>query len=194
MKVYLRPFVLIAFAVLSLLLLFNFTQDTNDKSVSQNSIPQNQVVNKTSPGLPVRLVIPAIDVNSSIQSVGVNTRGEMEVPSNTVDVAWFKLGPRPGERGSAVIDGHVDGKNGEAGVFTNLYKLKQGDKLYVEDGSGTTTTFVVRESRTYDPGYSDDVFSRSDGTYLNLITCDGVWDGAKKSYTKRLVVFSDITY
>lgn len=124
--------------------------------------------------------------------MGVNDKGEMESPSNTVDVAWFKLGPRPGEQGSAVLSGHVDGKNGKAGVFNALGKLKKGDKLYVKDGEGKSLSFVVRESRIYDPGYADEVFSRSDGVYLNLVTCDGVWDENKKSYSKRLVVFADI--
>ena len=77
-------------------------------------------------------------------------------------------------------------------MFANLDKLKTGDKVYVEDDKGMTITFVVRETRVYDPGYADDVFSRNDGVYLNLITCDGVWDAANKTYSKRLVVFADI--
>lgn len=183
-----RSLLVITFAVFSLSLLFHNQDTTKDKVVSQS-----QVVSKVSKGAPVRLTIPAIDVNASIQQVGVNPRGEMEVPSNTVDVGWFKLGPRPGEKGSAVISGHIDGKNGEAGVFTNLHKLKAGDKLYIEDDSGTTSAFVVRESRTYDPGYAEEVFSLNNDVHLNLVTCDGVWDGAKKSYSKRLVVFADIS-
>lgn len=186
--------VIVPIAVLSLLLLSHLAYSTNEKLVSQSSIPQNQVAIKTSQGLPVRLIIPSINVNASIQQVGFTKSREMEVPSNTVDVGWFKLGPHPGERGSAVIDGHFDGDSGKMGVFTNLYKLKQGNKLYIKDDKGISTTFVVRESRTYDPGYADDIFSRSDGTYLNLITCDGVWDGDKKSYSKRLVVFADIIH
>jgi len=191
LKVYIRwPLVVIAFAVFSLLLLFH-TQGINDKSIFQSFIPQNQVAAKASPGFPVRLLIPAINVNAAVQQVGFTKSREMEVPSNTVDVGWFKLGSRPGEKGSAVIDGHFDGDSGGAGVFTNLYKLKKGDKLYIENDKGEVTVFVVRESRTYDPGYAYDIFSLSDSAHLNLITCDGVWDGVKKSYNKRLVVFAD---
>jgi len=131
-------------------------------------------------------------VNAAIQPLGVTPNGEMDVPGNIVDVGWFKPGPRPGEKGSAVIAGHFDGKNGEAGVFFNLYKLKEGDKIYIKDDKGVSITFVIRESRTYDPGYAEDVFSSNNGIHLNLITCDGVWDGVKKSYSKRLVVFTDI--
>lgn len=184
-----RPLLLIAFAVFSLLLLFYLTRDTNEKSVSQSP-----AVSKVSPGLPMRLTIPAISVNAAIQYLGVTPKGEMEVPGNAVDVGWFKLGPRPGEKGSAVIAGHFDGTSGGQGVFTDLNKLKKGDKLNVQDDKGLTLTFVVRESRIYNPGYAEEVFSSNYGTHLNLVTCDGVWDGAKKSYSQRQVVFADIAH
>lgn len=178
---------IIAFAVFLLFLLFYFTQSTDEKLVYQSP-----AVNKIIPGLPVRLTIPAINVNTTIQYVDVAPNGTMAVPNNINDVGWFKFGPRPGERGSAVIAGHFNGENGEPGVFVDLDKLKEGDKLYIEDDRGTSLAFVVRESRTYDPGYADKVFSPSDSAHLNLITCDGVWDEAKKSYSKRLVVFADL--
>jgi LPXTG-site transpeptidase (sortase) family protein len=184
--------VFVAFFLLFLLLLFYFIQVANENKVFQGSTHQNQPVNKASLGLPERLMIPAINVNAAIQNLGVTTKGAMAVPSNTVDVGWFKLGPRPGEKGSAVIAGHFDGENGEAGVFTNLNKLKKGDKLYIEDNKGISVVFIVQESRIYNPGYADEVFSGTGSAHLNLITCDGVWDGAKKSYSKRLVVFTDI--
>lgn len=180
-------FVKIVFVILSLILLFQLNIGINKKLV-----PQRQVANKASLGLPVRLTIPAINVNAGVQYVGVTSEGVMEVPNNATDVGWFKLGSRPGDKGSAVISGHFDGKNGEAGVFINLYKLKKGDKLYIKDDKGITTTFVVRESRIYNPGNAEEVFSLNDKAHLNLITCDGVWDGVKKSYSKRLVVFTDI--
>lgn len=142
---------------------------------------------------PVRLTIPTINVNAAIQRVGVALSGEMEVPSDAIDVGWFYPGPRPGEKGSAVIDGHLDGKNGEPAVFIDLYKLKKGDMVYVQDDTGITIPFVVRESHIYDPGYAEEVFSSNDGTHLNLITCDGSWGGVKKGYSKRLVVFADLT-
>ena len=190
MKAYIkRVLLIIVFILFSLLLLFYIIQGINEKSVSQS-----QVVTKVSLGLPVRLKIPAINVNAGIQYVGVTSNGAMDVPSNTVDVGWFDLGPRPGETGSAVIAGHFDGQNGEAGVFTNLNKLKKGDKLYVDYGNRKSIIFVVRESRIYNPGYADDVFSSSDGIHLNLVTCDGVWDGTKKNYSKRLVIFADIAH
>lgn len=147
--------------------------------------------NKGEESLPRRLRIPQINVNARIQSVGVTIEGAMETPNNTSDVGWFHLGPRPGGIGSAVIAGHVDGEKGEAAVFSDLSVLSLGSKIYVDDNEGNTTTFIVRSIRSYDPGYAEEVFSSDDSAHLNLITCDGIWDQAQKSFTKRLVVFAD---
>lgn len=141
--------------------------------------------------LPVRLRIPTISVDAAIEYVGVTSEGTMDVPKNPADVAWFNLGARPGENGSAVMAGHYGGK--KASVFDNLYKLRKGDKLYVEDEFGTTTVFVVRETRRYNPSADASyIFNSSDGkSHLNLITCEGDWDKVSKSYSERLVVFTD---
>jgi LPXTG-site transpeptidase (sortase) family protein len=184
------PLLFITIAVLFILLLFLLIHVSDQKPVSRFPVP-HQTTNHTTPGIPVLLTIPVINVLAAAQQVGVTESGNMDVPGNTVDVAWFKLGPRPGEKGSAVIAGHLDGTNGEAGVFIDLYKLKKGDMVYVKDDTGTTITFVVRESRIYNPGYAEEVFSSNDGVHLNLITCDGAWNGSAKSYSKRLVVFAD---
>lgn len=172
----------ITLVLLTSLLLFQITHA---------QVYEKKVVPLAPPGLPVRLVIPAISVNANIQSLGITPSGEMAVPSNIVDVGWFNLGPRPGKKGSAVIAGHFNGPNNQAGVFVNLDKLKVGDRLSVIDSRGVSTTFTVRQKRVYDSGYADDVFGRNDAAHLNLVTCDGLWDGTKKSYSQRLVVFTD---
>lgn len=141
---------------------------------------------------PVHLIIPVINVSAKIQSLGTNSLGEMEVPTNITDVGLFKFGAIPGQVGSAVIAGHFNGKNNQEGVFTNLDKLEIGDKLFIEDKTGESVTFIVQKKEIYDSGYADSVFNQNNGIHLNLITCDGLWDEVKKSYTKRLVIFSDI--
>ncbi len=145
-------------------------------------------------GLPMHLKIPVINVDSTVLSLGLTPDGAMDVPKGPDDVAWYKLGKRPGENGNAVIAGHHGTwKNGKGSVFDNLNKLVKGDKLYVEDDKGMIASFVVRESRKYDPNAdAQEVFDSSDGkVHLNLITCNGVWNKATKSYPERLVVFTD---
>ncbi len=51
--------------------------------------------------------------------------------------------------GSSVIAGHYGWKDGKAAAFDDLYKVKPGDDIYIEDDKGGTITFVVRESRLY---------------------------------------------
>lgn len=148
-------------------------------------------VQKKNQWFPMRLKIPKIHVDAAVEYLGITNNGAMDVPSNTIDVGWFKLGSHPGEKGSAVIAGHFDGENGSAGVFTNLNKLKQGDKIYINYANGISFTFIVRESQSYSPGYAANVFSAGTGMHLNLITCGGMWDSTKKSYTRRLIVFAD---
>ncbi len=168
-------------------------------SIPKNSIWDNSalliedVATLSNVGLPVRLKIPSINIDASVEYVGLTPDGAMDVPKERANVAWFDPGTRPGEIGSAVIAGHYGWKEGKASVFDNLYKLRKGDKIYVEDDKGAVISFVVRESRRYDPDAdASDVFSSNDGkSHLNLVTCEGVWDEVSKSYSKRLVVFTD---
>jgi len=39
---------------------------------------------------------------------------------------------------------------------------------------------------------AEKAFSPPAGSHLNLITCSGVWDAKTNSYTKRLVIFTDL--
>lgn len=144
-------------------------------------------------GVPVGLIIPVIGVDALIEGVGVTGAGAMDTPKNPADAAWFTLGPRPGEIGSAVIAGHYGWKDDIKAVFDNLSELKPGDEIYIEDETGVQALFIVRELRVYDERDTPaGVFSSHDGVaHLNLITCGGVWDGTKKSYSTRVIVFAD---
>ncbi len=141
---------------------------------------------------PVRLEIPSIGVSAQIESTALTPDGEMGVPQNPLNVGWYQIGKTSIADGTAVISGHLNQINGKNGVFANLHQLKPGDDIFIDDDSGGSTTFVVRETRVYDPGYADEVFGSQYGTHLNLVTCDGVWDRNKKTYDKRLVVFTDL--
>lgn len=154
-------------------------------------IPEEGEQEKGRYDLPVRLKIPQIGVDAAIEHVGLTPDEDMEAPSGNRNVSWYRFGARPGNKGSAVIAGHY-GRRGKA-VFGKLNELKKGDKLYVEDENGSSATFVVRESRSYDPeADASEVFVSNDGgAHLNLITCEGVWDDVSKSYSQRLVVFAD---
>jgi len=157
------------------------------------SAPFEQAAPAAIVGIPIRLIIPAINIDTTIAPVGLTANGAMGVPVGPTGTTWFDLGPRPGEIGSAVIAGHEGWKDGIFAIFDNLHKLQPGDKIYIVDDGGATTTFAVRTSVLYGQNANAaTVFSSSDGlVHLNLITCGGTWNAAEKSYSNRLVVFAD---
>jgi LPXTG-site transpeptidase (sortase) family protein len=143
--------------------------------------------------LPVYLKIPKLNIDAVVENVGLTDSGAMDVPSVPMNVAWFDVGPRPGENGSSVIAGHSGYKDNIQAVFDNLYKLKIGDEIDVEDATGAMTVFIVSGLKNYNTDQSAlSVFSSNDGlAHLNLITCSGDWNAVKQTHSARLVVFAD---
>ncbi len=148
------------------------------------------------PGVPARLIIPAIGVDAAVQSVGLawQGNGEMGIPTNFTDTGWYNLGPRPGMPGNAVIDGHLDGRNVPRAVFYRLGNLKPGDLVEVRDKQGNLLKFRVVAVTLYD--YNSDTAAIFNGdssrARLNLITCAGDWMKTKKLYSQRVVVSAEL--
>jgi len=119
----------------------------------------------------------------------------MDIPKNFIDTAWYELGPRPGELGNAVIDGHVDTPTGAPSVFWNLKKLLPGDQIIITDSNGNSYTFAVTHVHTYPIAQIplQAIFNpNSPASHLNLITCGGIWDASAHNYSDRTIVYSDL--
>lgn len=142
---------------------------------------------------PVRLIIPKIGLDAAIEHVGLTADDAMAPPSGPDTVGWYELGPRPGNRGSAVIDGHSGYADGRAAAFDELPKLGKGDRLYVGDANGRLASFLVRTTRLYArDADAAEVFAPTASSRLNLITCTGSFDVAAGTHSQRLVVFADL--
>jgi LPXTG-site transpeptidase (sortase) family protein len=178
--------------------LLNYRQpDHQPSNVQKTSSVTPQSVTPTT--LPVskklaRLIIPAIGVNAPVESVGVVTGGYLGVPTqNQWDgVGWYQAGPYPGDRGSAVMDGHLDRPGGLPAVFWNLRNLRTGDMVMVVDSTGKTLRFRVTDMENYSPqnAPTSKIFEDTSGSYLNLITCAGEWIPTQHQTTLRLVVYT----
>lgn len=138
-----------------------------------------------------RLVIPSIQVDAAVRSVGISYRGNMAVPESYDDVGWYRLGPSPGDPGNAVIAGHVDNGYRRLGVFKRLDDLAPGDTIDYSDERGSVT-FVVTEVATYpyQEAPRERIFADAGPAQLVLITCGGTWVPETKSYTERVIVFA----
>ena len=167
----------------------NVTLNSNDIESKEQSYSSKEKVAT----LAMRLKIPKIKINSAIESVGLTTQGELDVPKEITNAAWYNLSAVPGESGTAVMDGHFGWMGDVQAVFDNLHLLNKDDKIYVVGKDNIITTFIVREIKTYE--LSDDVsevFASNDSkSHLNLITCYGEWNKTEQSYPKRLIVFTD---
>jgi LPXTG-site transpeptidase (sortase) family protein len=144
-------------------------------------------------GLPLRLKIPSVGINTAIEHLGLTPAGAMDVPKDPNAVGWYSPGPRPGEKGSAVIGGHLDWFYGKTAAFSRLKELHAGDLLQIEDEKGQLIFFTVREIRIFDSAAdTTEVFHSASGMHLNLITCAGTWNKFTQNYSQRLVVFTDL--
>src|SRR5438046_1231943 len=80
--------------------------------------------------LPARLAIPTLGLAGRIAPAGLDADGAMAAPGTADEVAWYELGPRPGERGNAVLAGH-NVWNGRQGAFAGLGRMKIGARVVV---------------------------------------------------------------
>jgi hypothetical protein len=97
---------------------------------------------------PARVEIPAIRVDAPLIRLGLDRQGALEVPKRFDEAGWWVGGARPGERGPAVIAGHVDSKSGPA-VFYEIGRLRRGDAVIVRRRDGSRVRFTVQGSARY---------------------------------------------
>ncbi|WDO10262.1 class F sortase [Streptomyces murinus] len=144
---------------------------------------------------PTRLVIPEIGVDAPFTQLTLDPAGALQPPpaANTNLVGWYAKGAAPGEKGTAIIAGHVDTKV-SAAVFANLDQLDTGDRFSVERADGRTANFVVDSAETFakDDFPSDRVYADAPRPEVRLITCAGDYDHTAKDYTDNLVVFAHL--
>ncbi len=151
---------------------------------------------RDAPPGPRRLLIPAIGVNAAIEDVGIASSGDLGTPTRSpwTDTGWYMNGPRPGERGSAVIDGHLDRPGGLPAVFWRLHEVRAGNEVDVINSEGKMLRFRVTDVEYYQPRDApiQQIFGNTSGTYLNLITCAGDWIPIQHQTTLRLVVYTTL--
>jgi sortase (surface protein transpeptidase) len=140
--------------------------------------------------LPVSIAIPAAGVDARVVPVGLRPDGAMEVPE--VDFAgWYRLGPRPGERGPAVIVGHVDSREGPA-VFFRLGQLRRGDRIVVGQDGGAAAAFAVErvERHPKEALPAARIWNPAGQPVLRLITCGGSFDRSTGHYRDNVIVYA----
>jgi hypothetical protein len=137
---------------------------------------------------PVQLLIPTLNVHRSVEGVGTNRLGVMNLPVNGWNAGWYQAGPIPGAPGDAVIEGHA-GYPDQPMIFGKLATLKAGAQVVVVLRDGSRRLFEVVSMATLPVGVAPAGFAEPYGPpRLTLITCTGHFDVDNKYYSKRLAV------
>ncbi|MGW4483652.1 class F sortase [Amycolatopsis sp. NPDC004368] len=142
---------------------------------------------------PVSLDIPKIGARSTLVPLGLNADNTVQVPplSTPLQAGWYEYSPTPGERGPAVVLGHVDGNKHE-GIFFRLKDMAPGDDVSIARADGTTAHFVVTrvDQVPKDVFPSDAVYGDTPDSELRLITCGGVFDRSAHNYVDNVIVYA----
>jgi hypothetical protein len=143
--------------------------------------------------VPVTLRIPAIGLHVRLSTLGLNPDGTVQVPTDFQQPGWYRLGPSPGQLGSAVILGHVDSYLGPA-VFFRLRSLRPGDSVQVRLADGEVTHFVVSAVAMYPKTHFPTrlVYGSRGFSGLQLVTCGGTFDTQTRSYLSNVVVYTSL--
>jgi hypothetical protein len=139
--------------------------------------------------VPVRVSIPALEVDGPVLPAGVNSDSELDVPPDARSLVWYRHGPSPGEQGSAVIAGHLNWR-GVTGLFSDLASTPVGAGITVDYDNGSQRDFIVTTVELVPkPAISvHGVFARDGARVLRLVTCGGEFDDEVNSYRSNVVV------
>ncbi|MGI5837059.1 MAG: sortase [Chloroflexota bacterium] len=138
------------------------------------------------PGVPIRLVIPSIDIDSSVQEIGTYwENGELLWETVPFVVGHYRTTAKAGDTGNAVFSGHVTSRSA-GNVFRDLFRIRVGDEvhIYTEDAR---FVYVVTDVRLVLPTETSVMDPTEDAT-ATLITCAGEWIQSEREYTHRLIV------
>ncbi|MBA2947026.1 class F sortase [Streptomyces himalayensis] len=139
-----------------------------------------------------RVRLPAINVDAPVTAVGLDSEGWVQAPppEDSNLAGWFTGAVAPGEKGTAVIVGHVDNSKGPA-VFYGLGSLKKGNRVEVKRADQKTAVFEVYGvevfSKTNFPGQR--VYGNTGQAELRVITCGGGFT-KQFGYDGNVVVFA----
>lgn len=146
----------------------------------------------TTPIIPVRIIIEAIGVDAVVEAVALKSDNiTMAAPASFETVAWYEPGVMPGQEGRAVFAGHLNSPIlGREGIFSALSNIGRGDVVILSDSEGRSLRYQIFSIDEYanDLAPTEEIFSREGPSEIVLITCEGQWNPALRTFDNRLVV------
>lgn len=138
---------------------------------------------------PVKLTIPALGVEATVEAVGQESDGAMATPTDPDDVGWYAGSPGMGVPGNVVFAAHVNWDN-RLRPFGLLHQLEPGDVVQVIDADGRGFEYVVKSSHWVraEGAPVEEIFAPTPNPTVTLITCGGEFVASRREYLDRLIV------
>ncbi|MGC5343479.1 sortase domain-bontaining protein [Streptomyces sp. DT171] len=150
-------------------------------------------VDGMSRSVPTVVRIPDVGMSVPLVPVQLSGDGKLPLPEDRTRASWLASSVTPGERGTSVIAGHVDAREGPA-AFYQLSAVKPGMRIEVRRTDGTTARFTVDAVAVYPQDDFPDatVYGPTPGPSLRLLTCTG-WDANAHEYRDNVVIYATPT-
>ncbi|GGO75158.1 class F sortase [Nonomuraea cavernae] len=163
--------------------------------VASLRVPAGKTAKPMRPARPVAVYIPSIGVSAPLMELGLDTAGTIQNPpiERPNLAGWYRYGAVPGQRGAAVITGHLDTRTGPA-VFARLKEVRRGDQVQVLRADRSVAVFVVdRIEHTPKRSFpARKVYGDLRYPGLRLVTCGGAFDGRAHSYQDNTIVYAHL--
>ncbi|GAB7182877.1 class F sortase [Kitasatospora sp. Ki12] len=158
---------------------------------AQAGIAPVSVVPPLGPSTPTRIRIPAVRLDAPVTALGLDATGHLQVPPATDRnlAGWYRGGASPGQRGTAILAGHVDITSGPA-VFYHLGALRRGDRIEIARADGAIAVYQLYAIEVHDrKDFPDDrVYRQATDAQLRVITCGGSYS-AEHGYEGNVVAY-----
>ena len=145
-------------------------------ALEPENAPPTPAQAKSSPGVPsepVRIIIPAINLDLEPVAVGLDERRVPIVPKH--DVGWFTASARPGERSNVIFWGHVLRWKDSPTVpapFERIHELVVGAEMTVITADGAERHYRVVEQIQTKPEDTQLLYPTL-SERLTLVSCIG---------------------
>ena len=143
---------------------------------------------------PVRLVMPDLSIDMSVEPHGLDDVGEMSLPVSPFTAGWYAYGSAPDSvQGSTVIAAHVDSLPEGKGPFSRLRDAVAGMTITVIDELGIEHVYRVTEVERIAKAEVplNRVFTGVGEPHLVLVTCGGEWNSQASSYRDNYIVTAE---
>src|SRR5688500_16871383 len=121
------------------------------QALPEESLPEAQEAPQPTPTRPagLSLTINAINLSIPLGKTSLDSAGRLAVPANANKAALYEAGPNIGEKGTALITGHLESTSFQPGVFYNLKKLSAGSRIEVGRPDGSVAVYKVDKLESY---------------------------------------------